>query len=161
MEDQECRSDKWHHCKVIEQHVVELTTSNNSNNRSPIRDHTIFWGESISTTSELVISKKQGHVLGPCEFKLEVYQENARELIPIGNLVINLSEYAESGLTTRRYLLDDCKFNSTIKVNYYYYYYYYYYLLAAIYTSYLYIYIHIQLAIRMNRLSDTDIHFNV
>jgi hypothetical protein len=93
-----------------------LTTSNNNNNnRSPIRDHTIFWGESISTTSELVISKKQGHVLGPCEFKLEVYQENARELIPIGNLVINLSEYAESGLTTRRYLLDDCKFNSTIK----------------------------------------------
>ncbi|KAI8887521.1 hypothetical protein K501DRAFT_242368 [Backusella circina FSU 941] len=100
--------------------------------RSPIRDHTIFWGENINTFSELVISKKQQHTLGPCEFKLEVYQENERELIPIGCLVINLSEYAGSGLTTRRYLLDECKFNSTIK-----------------------------LSIRMNQLSDTDIHYQV
>lgn len=68
--------------------------------------------------AQLIISKQ--HVLGPCEFKLEVYQElgGSKDTIPIGSLTINLSEYASSGLTTRRYLLDDCKFNSTIKVLY-------------------------------------------
>lgn len=56
-------------------------------------------------------------MLGPCELKLEVYQElGGKDTIIIGDLTINLAEYANSGLTTRRYLLDDCKFNSTIKV---------------------------------------------
>lgn len=66
--------------------------------------------------AQLIISKQ--HVLGPCEFKLEVYQElgGSKDTVPIGSLTINLSEYASSGLTTRRYLLDHCKFNSTIKV---------------------------------------------
>lgn len=67
--------------------------------------------------AHLVISKQ--HILGPCELRLEVYQElgGSRDTIPIGSLTINLSEYASSGLTTRRYLLDECKFNSTIKVS--------------------------------------------
>jgi hypothetical protein len=67
--------------------------------------------------AQLVVSKQ--HVLGPCEFRLEVYQElgGSKDTIPIGSLTINLSEYASSGLTTRRYLLDECKFNSTIKVH--------------------------------------------
>lgn len=84
--------------------------------RAPIRDHCIFWGHPISTMAHLVISKQ--HILGPCELRLEVYQElgGSRDTIPIGSLTINLSEYASSGLTTRRYLLDECKFNSTIKV---------------------------------------------
>lgn len=67
--------------------------------------------------AHLVISRQ--HILGPCELRLEVYQElgGSRDTTPIGSLTINLSEYASSGLTTRRYLLDECKFNSTIKVN--------------------------------------------
>jgi hypothetical protein len=65
--------------------------------------------------AELVVSKQR--TLGPCELRLEVYQElGGKDTIIIGDLTINLSEYANSGLTTRRYLLDDCKFNSTIKV---------------------------------------------
>ncbi|EPB87755.1 hypothetical protein HMPREF1544_05415 [Mucor circinelloides 1006PhL] len=85
--------------------------------RAPIRDHCIFWGHPISTMAHLVISKQ--HILGPCELRLEVYQElgGSRDTIPIGSLTINLSEYASSGLTTRRYLLDECKFNSTIKLS--------------------------------------------
>lgn len=83
--------------------------------RAPIRDHCIYWGHPISAMAELVVSKQ--HMLGPCELKLEVYQElGGKDTILIGDLTINLSEYANSGLTTRRYLLDDCKFNSTIKV---------------------------------------------
>jgi hypothetical protein len=68
--------------------------------------------------AELIISKQ--HVLGSCEFELKVYQElggSSKDTIPIGSLTINLSEYASSGLTTRRYLLDECKFNSTIKLS--------------------------------------------
>jgi hypothetical protein len=67
--------------------------------------------------AHLVISKQQ--VLGPCEFRLDVFQElgGSKDTVPIGSLTINLSEYASSGLTSRRYLLDDCKFNSTIKVS--------------------------------------------
>lgn len=89
----------------------------NQSYRAPIRDHCIFWGHPISTMAQLVVSKQ--HVLGPCEFRLEVYQElgGSKDTIPIGSLTINLSEYASSGLTTRRYLLDECKFNSTIKVH--------------------------------------------
>ncbi|GAN01448.1 hypothetical protein MAM1_0007c00881 [Mucor ambiguus] len=85
--------------------------------RAPIRDHCIFWGHPISTMAHLVISKQQ--ILGPCELRLEVYQElgGSRDTVPIGSLTINLSEYASSGLTTRRYLLDECKFNSTIKLS--------------------------------------------
>ncbi|CEP15958.1 hypothetical protein [Parasitella parasitica] len=67
--------------------------------------------------AQLIISKQK--ILGSCEFRLEVYQElgGSRDTIPIGSLTINLSEYASSGLTTRRYLLDKCKFNSTIKLS--------------------------------------------
>ncbi|KAI8640339.1 EEIG1/EHBP1 N-terminal domain-containing protein [Parasitella parasitica] len=85
--------------------------------RAPIRDHCIFWGHPISTMAQLIVSKQK--VLGSCEFRLEVYQElgGSRDTIPIGSLTINLSEYASSGLTTRRYLLDKCKFNSTIKLS--------------------------------------------
>ncbi|KAI9476085.1 MAG: N-terminal C2 in EEIG1 and EHBP1 proteins-domain-containing protein [Benjaminiella poitrasii] len=91
--------------------------SSGSTVRAPIRDHCIFWGHPISTMAHLVISKQ--HILGPCELKLEVYQElgGSKDTVPIGNLTINLSEYAGSGLITRRYLLDNCKFNSTIKLS--------------------------------------------
>ncbi|CAO3626938.1 unnamed protein product [Mucor hiemalis] len=68
--------------------------------------------------ANLVISKQ--HILGPCELRLDVYQElggYSKDSTTIGSLTINLSEYAGSGLTTRRYLLDDCKFNSTIKLS--------------------------------------------
>lgn len=68
--------------------------------------------------ARLVISKQQ--VLGPCELRLDVFQElgGSKDTVAIGSVTINLSEYAGSGLISRRYLLDDCKFNSTIKVSY-------------------------------------------
>lgn len=60
---------------------------------------------------QLVINKQQ--ILGSCELKLEIHQKGGKE---IGSISINLSEYAGSGVTTERYLLQDCKYNSTIKV---------------------------------------------
>lgn len=81
---------------------------------APIRDHTIYWGSHIDTEVQLVVSKQQ-NMLESCDLKLEVYQELRKETTLIGNLVINLSEYAAT-TSARRYLLDHCKFNSTIKV---------------------------------------------
>lgn len=53
-------------------------------------------------------------MLGGCDLKLEIYKKGDKE--ELGSLTINLSEYAGSGVTTERYLLQNCKFNSTIKV---------------------------------------------
>lgn len=85
--------------------------------RAPINDHSVFWNYPINTMAQLVINKQ--HVLGSCELKLEIIQElsGGKETHTVGTLSINLSEYAESGVTTRRYLLDDCKFNSTVKAS--------------------------------------------
>ncbi|KAI9015669.1 EEIG1/EHBP1 N-terminal domain-containing protein [Phycomyces nitens] len=91
--------------------------TNGSTQRAPIKDHSIYWNHPISTMVQLVIDKQ--HVLSQCEFKLEIYQElgSGKEAEMIGSLAVNLAEYATTGLTTRRYLLDQCKFNSTLKVN--------------------------------------------
>ncbi|KAI7852572.1 EEIG1/EHBP1 N-terminal domain-containing protein [Circinella umbellata] len=85
--------------------------------RAPINDHCIFWNHPINTMSQLVLNKQQ--VLGACELKLEIFQElsGGKETHSIGSLTINLSEYADSGVSTRRYLLDQSKFNSTIKLS--------------------------------------------
>ncbi|KAI8388771.1 uncharacterized protein BYT42DRAFT_490949 [Radiomyces spectabilis] len=82
--------------------------------------------------THLIISKQR--LLGACELKLEVYQElgGGKETTSIGNLTVNLSAYAEKGVTSDRYLLHDSKFNSTIK-----------------------------LTIRMNQKSDVGIQFQV
>jgi hypothetical protein len=64
----------------------------------------------------MVLSKQR--LLGPCELKLEVFQElGGKQASSIGDLTINLSEYVDGGaLTTERFLLNHSKFNSTLKV---------------------------------------------
>jgi hypothetical protein len=80
--------------------------------RVQIKDHQVIWNHPIATMSQLLLQKQ--NVLGPCELKLEIYQTPGKE---IGSLTINLSEYADRGVSTERYLLENCKFNSSIKVN--------------------------------------------
>lgn len=48
----------------------------------------------------------------------ETVQEyaGARERIALGSLSLNLAEYARVGKETRRYLMQDSKINSTLKV---------------------------------------------
>lgn len=79
--------------------------------RVHIKDHQITWNHPINTMVQLVINKQQ--VLNDCELKLDIYQKGGKE---IGTLSVNLSEYAGLGVATERYLLQNCKFNSTIKV---------------------------------------------
>ncbi|CAO3703994.1 unnamed protein product [Rhizopus stolonifer] len=84
--------------------LKNATHASGSTMSSPIRDHDIFWD----------------NILGPCEFKLQVFQEigGTKDIVLIGSLKVNLSEYANNGLTNRRFLLDDCKFNSTVKLSF-------------------------------------------
>ncbi|KAI9258495.1 N-terminal C2 in EEIG1 and EHBP1 proteins-domain-containing protein [Sporodiniella umbellata] len=92
--------------------------SSGSTVSSPIRDHDIFWDHSIHTLAHLVISKE--NILGPCELKLQVFQEvgGTNTIVSVGSLKVNLSEYANHGRINSRFLLDDCKFNSTIKISF-------------------------------------------
>ncbi|KAI7865071.1 N-terminal C2 in EEIG1 and EHBP1 proteins-domain-containing protein [Spinellus fusiger] len=95
----------------------QATHTSGFTEKTPIKDHCTYWNHTINTMAMLVIDKQS--LLGPCELKLEVYQElgSGQESVMIGSLTLNLAEYATSGLTTRRYLLHDCKFNSTIKLS--------------------------------------------
>ncbi|KAJ2956551.1 hypothetical protein NQZ79_g7604 [Umbelopsis isabellina] len=83
--------------------------------RAPITDHNVLWNHTNATTVHLIVGKD--NILAPCDLKLEVFQElnGGKDTHTIGTLTLNLSEYVGSGTTTRRYLLDDCKFNSTLK----------------------------------------------
>ncbi|CAO3613632.1 unnamed protein product [Mucor hiemalis] len=81
--------------------------------RIHIKDHQVTWNHPINTLIQLVINKQQ--ILGGCDLKLEIYKKGDKE--ELGSLTINLSEYAGSGVTTERYLLQNCKFNSTIKLS--------------------------------------------
>ncbi|CAO3692316.1 unnamed protein product [Umbelopsis ramanniana] len=89
---------------------------NGSTPRAPITDHNVVWNQSTTTTVHLIVGKD--NFLTPCELKLEIIQElnGGKDTHTIGTLMLNLSEYVGSGTTTRRYLLDDCKFNSTLKL---------------------------------------------
>ncbi|CAO3614759.1 unnamed protein product [Cunninghamella blakesleeana] len=92
------------------------TQSSGITTNIPINDHSVVWRHSIKTQCELVISKQ--HLLMPCELKLEIYQEiGGSNLKQIGSLLLNISEYATIGPSTRRYLLEECKFNSFIKLS--------------------------------------------
>ncbi|KAI8339530.1 N-terminal C2 in EEIG1 and EHBP1 proteins-domain-containing protein [Chlamydoabsidia padenii] len=92
------------------------THSTGVTTKEPIKDHTVEWYASVTTKVELVISKQ--HLLQPCELKLEIYKEvgGTGAGKQMGSLSINMSEYATSGPVTRRYLLEECKFNSFIKL---------------------------------------------
>lgn len=81
-------------------------------NRVHIKDHDVVWNHPINTILQVVINKQQ--FLNSSELKLEIYQQGGKE---IGSLSINLSEYAGLGVKTERYLLQNCKFNSTLKVH--------------------------------------------
>ena len=108
---------KWH-----------LPSSNSAEHRgrtskSAIRDHKVSWEYEKILPVRLVIDKHG--TLQESEIHLEVLQEyssGARgETIILGNVRLNLAEYVESSDegddgVTRRYLMQESKINSTLKV---------------------------------------------
>ncbi|KAI8336138.1 N-terminal C2 in EEIG1 and EHBP1 proteins-domain-containing protein [Chlamydoabsidia padenii] len=96
--------------------IKNATNAYGGTARVPIKDHTVCWNQPIKVLAQMVISKQR--ILGPCELKLEVFQElGGKQATSIGDLTINLSEYVDGGsLTTERFLLNHSKFNSTLKL---------------------------------------------
>ncbi|OZJ05186.1 hypothetical protein BZG36_02429 [Bifiguratus adelaidae] len=85
-------------------------------NRAPLRDHNVVWNQPFESIVSGYVEKEG--TLAPIEFRLDIIQElnGGRETSSIGILVLNLSEYLNNGSVTRRYLLQESKINSTLKI---------------------------------------------
>src|SRR5271156_5615515 len=85
--------------------------------RAPIIDHKAGWQDYRRECTFKVSVGRNGMLLERMLI-MEVWVEmiSGRERIRIGNVAVNLSEYASVKSETRRYLLQESKMNSTIKV---------------------------------------------
>jgi hypothetical protein len=87
-----------------------------------IQDHRASWDYEKTLPIKLTVDRN--HVLQECDIYLEIFQEFASggrgDRITLGNIRLNLAEYVdksdnEDGVT-RRYLMQDSKVNSTLKI---------------------------------------------
>jgi hypothetical protein len=85
--------------------------------RAPIHDHKAGWSEYLRECTFKVGIGKSG-CLQERVLIMEVWVEmiSGRERVRIGIVSVNLSEYASVKSETRRYLLQESKMNSTVKV---------------------------------------------
>ena len=83
--------------------------------RATIIDHKAGWSDYRRECTFKVGIGRHG-VLQERMLILEVWVEMNRDRFRIGNVAINLSEYASVKSETRRYLLQESKMNSTVKV---------------------------------------------
>ncbi|RIB15778.1 N-terminal C2 in EEIG1 and EHBP1 proteins-domain-containing protein [Gigaspora rosea] len=84
--------------------------------RVEIKNHSVIWDYKLLNSTKLIIGK-DGYLM-PCELRLSVKQElnGGKEINSIGKLSLNISEYVGLSTVTRRYLLQDSKINSTLKL---------------------------------------------
>ncbi|CAG8602126.1 7588_t:CDS:2 [Paraglomus occultum] len=82
-----------------------------------VRDHSVVWNYQFETIVQLVIGR-DGYLM-PCELKLSIKQElnGGKEVNNVGILTLNLAEYVGCNKLERRYLLQDSKINSNLKLN--------------------------------------------
>src|SRR5579859_6659323 len=85
--------------------------------RAPIIDHKAGWTD-YRRECTFKVGIGRGGVLQERMLIMEVWVEmiSGRERLRIGNVAVNLSEYASVKSETRRYLLQESKMNSTVKV---------------------------------------------
>lgn len=85
--------------------------------RAPIIDHKAGW-TNYRRECTFKVGIGRGGVLQERMLIMEVWVEmiSGRERLRIGNVAVNLSEYASVKSETRRYLLQESKMNSTVKV---------------------------------------------
>ncbi|PKC61632.1 hypothetical protein RhiirA1_348549 [Rhizophagus irregularis] len=88
--------------------------TNGITERALIKYHSIVWRYKLHNSVQIVIGKDG--VLVPCELSIKELN-GGKEVNNIGKLLLNLSEYVGLNSMTRRYLLQDSKINSTLKVN--------------------------------------------
>jgi len=102
---------KWHIEGLMRADCRSRTT------REPIKEHKVIWGYEHSIQG-LRLNIGKGSVLQESHIVLEVHQEysGGRERILLGVVRLNLAEYAGLEGKTRRYLMQDSKINSTVKI---------------------------------------------
>ncbi|KAJ1820488.1 hypothetical protein LPJ56_003427, partial [Coemansia sp. RSA 2599] len=86
--------------------------------RVPVVNQEVRWSHAVKKTVDVPISKDG--VLTPCELKVAIKQ--VREVYShvrtkVGSLTVNLSEYARLSGSSRRYFLQECKLNCTLKLS--------------------------------------------
>ena len=84
--------------------------------KAPIKEHKVTWRYERSISNIRMTVDRNG-ILNEHLIIFEINQEySGRERIMLGTVTLNLAEYAGVEKETRRYLMQDSKINSTLKV---------------------------------------------
>lgn len=85
--------------------------------RVPIKDHKVVWNHA-TTVQDIRMTIGRNNILQSQNITLQVFHEypQNKEKILLGIVTLNLAEYAGMESVTRRYLMQNSKVNSTVKV---------------------------------------------
>ncbi|KAJ2161668.1 hypothetical protein GGF46_001261 [Coemansia sp. RSA 552] len=84
--------------------------------RMPVANREVRWAHAVEQPVEIPISKDG--TLAPCELRIAIRQEVYSHVrTKVGTLTVNLSEYARLALSSRRYFLQECRLNCTLKLS--------------------------------------------
>ena len=82
--------------------------------RETVKNHSVVWNSEFS--SEITISLGKDDILQPSELTLQVRQVNNKNEETLGEAIVNLAEFADKAVSSRKYLLQNSKVNSAIRV---------------------------------------------
>lgn len=86
-----------------------------------LKDHTVEWEQTLDVMVQMGIGRETNE-LGDCEAKFVVMQRvipgdpDAPRNPRLGAVSLNLAQYVDAGVVTRRYLLRESKTNATLKL---------------------------------------------
>ncbi|KAJ2005373.1 hypothetical protein H4R26_001979 [Coemansia thaxteri] len=84
--------------------------------RVPVVNREVRWSQTAEKSADIAITKDGA--LAPCELKISIKQEVYPHVhMAVGALAVNLSEYAQLSGSPRRYFLQECRLNCTLKLS--------------------------------------------
>ncbi|KAK9460753.1 N-terminal C2 in EEIG1 and EHBP1 proteins-domain-containing protein [Lipomyces oligophaga] len=90
--------------------------SHGRTDRAPIKEHKVTWSYTHEIEKVRMVIDKDG-MLSSKWIVVEVVSDHDNDRVELGQLKLNLAEYAkEQQPTARRYLLQDSKVNSTLRI---------------------------------------------
>ncbi|KAJ2697528.1 hypothetical protein H4218_003902 [Coemansia sp. IMI 209128] len=93
-----------------------LQDHSGSTPRAPVVNREVRWSQAVEKSADISIAKEG--VLAPCELKISIKQEVYPHVhMRVGALTVNLSEYARLSGSSRRYFLQECRLNCTLKLS--------------------------------------------
>ncbi|KAJ1867873.1 hypothetical protein LPJ78_000572 [Coemansia sp. RSA 989] len=91
-------------------------THSGTSPRVPVANQQVQWSHAVRRTVDIPVGRDG--VLAPCELRIAIRQEVYSHMrMKIGALTVNLSEYARLSGSSRRYFLQECKLNCTLKLS--------------------------------------------